>query len=129
DLRTRYAPLIRERYPKVPRRVSGYNLDSLLPDDQGRINLARALVRSESTCVTMLEMKVRLVHNPPKRALVMLGYPDVYRAADHVMEVLEERPIGLEAIDARLYEHVHTKHDPHEKYLGLLPAGFGWLLA
>jgi FAD/FMN-containing dehydrogenase/Fe-S oxidoreductase len=128
-LRTRYEGLIRERYPQVPRRVSGYNLDSLLPGPEGRFNLARALVGSEGTCVSMLEMTVRLIHDPPARALVILGYSDIYRAADHVMEVLEESPIGLEAMDARLWEHVRTKHDPHEKYLGLLPPGFGWLFA
>jgi FAD/FMN-containing dehydrogenase/Fe-S oxidoreductase len=128
-LRAKYGRLIEERYPRVPRRVSGYNLDSLLPGPDGRFNLARALVGSEGTCVSMLEMKVRLVPDPPKRALVVFGYPDVYRAADHVMEVLPSNPIGLEAMDARLYEHVHKKHDPHERYLGLLPPGFGWLFA
>ncbi len=128
DLRARYGETIRARYPKVPRRVSGYNLDSLLPDEEGRFNVARALVGSEGTCVAMLEMKVRLVHSPPARALVILGYPDVYRAADHVMEILEHTPLALEAIDARLYEHVRKKHDPHEKYLGILPPGFGWLV-
>ncbi len=127
-LRDRYGDLIRRRYPRVPRRVSGYNLDSLLPGDDGRFNLARALVGSEGTCVAMLEMKVRLVHSPPVRVLVLLGYPDVYRAADHVMEVLEIKPLALEGIDARLYEHVRKKHDPHGKYLGLLPPGFGWLV-
>jgi FAD/FMN-containing dehydrogenase/Fe-S oxidoreductase len=128
-LRERYGDRIRERYPRVPRRVSGYNLDSLLPGEDGRFNLARALVGSEGTCVAMLEMKVRLVHSPPKRALVLLGYPDVYRAADHVSEVLEATPLALEAIDARLYEHVRQKNDPHAKYLGILPPGFAWLLA
>lgn len=128
-LRAKYAPLIRERYPRVPRRVSGFNLDSLLPGPDGRFNLARALVGSEGTCVSMLEMTVRLVHDPPERALVVLGYPDVYRAADHIVDVLASAPIGLEAMDARLWEHVHQKHDPHERYLGLLPPGFGWLFA
>ncbi|MGH7439719.1 MAG: FAD-binding oxidoreductase, partial [Polyangiaceae bacterium] len=129
SLRERYGELIRERYPRVPRRVSGYNLDSLLPDEKGRINLARALVGSEGTCVTMLEMTVRLIPSPPERALVVLGYPDVYRAADHIMEVLEAAPLALEGIDARLYEHVRKKHDPKAKFLGLLPPGFGWLIA
>ncbi|HKR95497.1 MAG TPA: FAD-dependent oxidoreductase, partial [Candidatus Angelobacter sp.] len=50
-LRTRYAKLINENYPHIPRRVSGYNLDQLLPDDHGRFNVARALVGSEGTCV------------------------------------------------------------------------------
>ncbi len=126
-LRDTYGSLIQERYPKIPRRVSGYNLDSLLPGPDGRFNVARALVGSEGTCVSMLEMKVKLVYDPPKRAMVILGYPDIYRAADHVMEVLATTPIGLEAMDARLYQHITKKHDPHEKYIGLLPPGFGWL--
>jgi FAD/FMN-containing dehydrogenase len=129
SLRERYGTLIRDRYPKVPRRVSGYNLDSLLPGPDGRVNIARALVGSEGTCVSMLEMTVRLVNWPRKRVLVVLGYPDIYRAADHIGEVLATSPMGLEAMDARLYEHVRQKHDPHEKYLGLLPPGFGWLFA
>ncbi|HVY46562.1 MAG TPA: FAD-linked oxidase C-terminal domain-containing protein [Minicystis sp.] len=127
DLRDRYARLIRERYPRIPRRVSGYNLDQLLPDEHGRFNLARALVGSEGTLVTMLEMTVRLVPNPKKRALVVLGYPDIYRAADHLMDVLASSPIGLEAVDGRLYENVRLKDDPNEKYFGLLPTGLAWL--
>ncbi|HLK40185.1 MAG TPA: FAD-binding and (Fe-S)-binding domain-containing protein, partial [Polyangiaceae bacterium] len=128
-LRAKYGDLVRARYPKIPRRVSGYNLDSLLPGDDGRFNVARALVGSEGTCVAMLEMTVRLVPDPPRRVLVVLGYADVYRAADHIMDVLAFKPIGLEAMDARIYEHVRTKHDPHEKFLGLLPPGLGWLFA
>ena len=42
ELRDRYADLIRQRYPKIPRRVSGYNLDELLPENG--FNVARALV-------------------------------------------------------------------------------------
>src|SRR5438876_6651466 len=54
-----HAGAIRREYPKIPRRVSGYNLPWLLPE-QG-FNVARALVGSESTCVTVLEATVRLV--------------------------------------------------------------------
>jgi FAD/FMN-containing dehydrogenase len=50
----RYADLIRARFPQIPRRVSGYNLDELLPE---RFNVARALVGTEGTCVTVLEAK------------------------------------------------------------------------
>ena len=67
ELRDRYARLIRERYPNIPRRVSGYNLDELLPENG--FNVARALVGSEGTCVTVLEATLDLVHSPPKRAL------------------------------------------------------------
>jgi FAD/FMN-containing dehydrogenase len=103
-LRDRYADEIRKRYPKIPRRVSGYNLDQLLPENG--FHVARALVGSESTCVTVLEATVRLVHSPPARSLVVLCYPDVYQAGDHVPEVLEYGPIGLEGIDDRLVAYI-----------------------
>ncbi len=77
-LRDRYADLIRERYPDIPRRVSGYNLDELLPENG--FNVARALVGTEGTCVTILEATVRLVYSPPSRERsLVLGYPDVYQ--------------------------------------------------
>ncbi len=63
DLRDRYAGRIRERYPRIPRRVSGYNLDELLPENGFQV--ARALVGSEGTCVTVLEAELRLVKSPP----------------------------------------------------------------
>src|ERR1700761_4813343 len=93
NLRDKYAELIRKRYPKIPRRVSGYNLDQLLPENG--FNVARALVGSEGTCVVILEAKARLVHSPPVRCLAALGYPDIYSAGDHVMEVLAGKPLGL----------------------------------
>jgi FAD/FMN-containing dehydrogenase len=65
-LRDKYAELIRARYPKIPRRVSGYNLDELLPENG--FHVARALVGSEGTCVTILEATTRLVYSPPARS-------------------------------------------------------------
>ena len=57
NLRDKYADLIRQKYPKIPRRVSGYNLDQLLPENG--FNVARALVGTEGTCVTVLEAKAQ----------------------------------------------------------------------
>src|SRR5947199_149939 len=62
-LRDRYADRIRARFPQIPRRVSGYNLDQLLPENG--FDVARALVGSEGTCVTILEALLRLVPSPP----------------------------------------------------------------
>src|SRR5204863_7493325 len=93
-LRDRYADLIRDRYPKIPRRISGYNLDWLLPENG--FHVARALVGSESTCVLVLEATLRLVPSPPARSLFVLGYPDVFQAADDVPFVLESGPMALE---------------------------------
>ncbi len=124
-LRDKYANLIRERYPNIPRRVSGYNLNELLPENH--FNVARALVGSEATCVMVLEAKLRLVYSPPVRTLVVLGYSDVYAAGDHVPEVLTFKPIGLEGIDNRLVNYMQKK-GLHAEDLALLPDGKGFLL-
>ena len=125
-LRDRYGDQIRARFPKIPRRVSGYGLDELLPENG--FNVARALVGSEGTCVTILEATVRLVDSPPGRSLLVLGYPDVYSAGDHVPEILSHQPIGLEGIDDRLIADMKAIGlHPHD--VTLLPPGGGWLLA
>ncbi|HKW81376.1 MAG TPA: FAD-linked oxidase C-terminal domain-containing protein [Casimicrobiaceae bacterium] len=125
-LRDRYGDEIRARFPKIPRRVSGYGLDELLPENG--CNVARALVGSEGTCVTILEATVRLVDSPPGRSLLVLGYPDVYSAGDHVPEILAHQPIGLEGIDDRLISDMKAIGlHPHD--VSLLPEGGGWLLA
>ncbi len=108
DLRNRYADLIRAKYPRIPRRVSGYNLDELLPEN--RFHVARALVGTESTCVTCLEITTNLVPEPQQRALLVLGYPDVFQAGDHVPEILPHQPIGLEGFDDRLIGFMRTKN-------------------
>jgi FAD/FMN-containing dehydrogenase/Fe-S oxidoreductase len=129
SLRDRYADLIREKYPPIPRRVSGYNLDQLLPGEDGRFNLARSLVGSEGTLVTVLEAKCRLIDAKAERVVLMLGYPDVYQAADHVTDINPFQPTALEGLDHRLYENMQKKGGPHRRYLDLLPQGKGWLMA
>ncbi|HEX3628591.1 MAG TPA: FAD-linked oxidase C-terminal domain-containing protein [Verrucomicrobiae bacterium] len=125
-LRNKYADLIRKKYPKIPRRVSGYNLDQLLPEYG--FNVAGALVGTEGTCVTVLQAVTRLVHSPPFRVIVALGYPDVYSAGDHVPEVLACKPIGLEGLDDVLARNM-KKLKMHSADLKLLPEGNGWLIA
>jgi FAD/FMN-containing dehydrogenase/Fe-S oxidoreductase len=125
-LRERYGALIRSRFPQIPRRVSGYeNLDQLFLENG--CNVARALVGTEGTCVTVLEATLDLVPNPSRRVLVILGFRDIYRAADAVPKVLEHKPIGLEGIDELLVKNIKTKH-LHEEYLSDLPEGNGWLV-
>jgi FAD/FMN-containing dehydrogenase/Fe-S oxidoreductase len=124
-IRTRYADLIRAKFPKIPRRVSGYNLDELLPENG--FHVARALVGSESTCVLVLEAKTKLVYSPPARALLVIGYESVYDAADDVPRILESDPIGLEGFDDLLVRDQQFKRmNPHG--IALLPPGGGWLL-
>ena len=121
----RYGNQIRARFPNIPRRVSGYNLPDLLPENG--FNVARALVGTECTCAVTLEATIRLVWSPPGRSLVVLGYPDIYKAGDHVPEILKFKPVACEAIDALLVENMKIK-GLHPRDLKLLPNGRGWLL-
>ncbi len=123
QIREQYAGLIRARYPRIPRRVSGYNLDQLLPESG--FHLARALVGTEGTCVTVLEARLRLIHSPPERTLAVLGYRDAFIAADRVPEILEFSPIGLEGFEGAVVDGLRKKGAPH---LDLLPRGRGFLL-
>ncbi len=125
ELVDRYGNLVRERYPDIPRRVSGYNLDDLLPE-RG-FHVARALSGTEGTCVTVLEATVHLIDSPLCRTLLVAGYEDAPTAADHVPDVLEHRPLGLEGVDELLIEDM-TMLGKHQHDLSELPDGRGWLL-
>jgi len=118
----KYADQIRARFPQIPRRVSGYNLDDLLPE---RFNVARALVGTEGTCVTVLEAKVKLIPSPQHRILVGIGYKDAFIAADHVPEILSFEPIGFEGFEGSIVDGLRLKGAPK---LDLLPDGRGIVL-
>ncbi len=124
-LRDTYATLVRERFPDIPRRVSGYNLDELLPENG--FNVARALVGSEGTCVTILEATCELKPSPQHRRLIALGFDDAFIAADHVPAVLKFKPIGLEGFDGLLVDFMRLKNLVVDD-LKLLPSGNGFLL-
>jgi FAD/FMN-containing dehydrogenase/Fe-S oxidoreductase len=125
DLRDRHADAIRSRFPQIQRRVSGYNLDALLPE-QG-FDVAAALTGTEGTCVTILEATVHLVPHPPVRSLVAVAFEDVFRAADAVPAVREFEPIGLEGFDDVLVEN-NRKLGMNLQALDRIPKGKGWLL-
>ena len=75
-----YADQVRRKFPNIPRRVSGYNLNFLLPENG--FHIARALVGSEGTCVTVLQATCRLVESPPSRTLAVIAYPDIFTCGD-----------------------------------------------
>ena len=122
-IRDQYADLIRAKYPQIPRRVSGYNLDQLLPESG--FNVAKALVGTEGTCMIVLEAKLRLIQSPQHRSLVCLGYSDTFAAADHVPEILPLNPIGLEGFEGSIVDGLKKKNAPN---LELIPEGRGFLL-
>jgi len=120
-----HAGQIRERYPDIPRRVSGYNLDSLLPEHG--FDVAGLLVGSESTLVTVLRAKLKLVPVLSERSLVVLGYGSIEKAADAVPAILPHQPIALEGLDSRLIHDQQIKH-LNSKALQELPRGSAYLM-
>ncbi len=124
-LRDRYAELIRGRYPSIRRRVSGYNLDQLLPENG--FNVARALVGSEGTCALTLRAKVRLVHSPACRVLLVLGFPDIYAAADAAPLAVDCGAIATEGLDWVMIDGLRRRGLCADE-ISLLPEGRGWLL-
>jgi FAD/FMN-containing dehydrogenase/Fe-S oxidoreductase len=106
-LRDRYGDEVRRRFPQIPRRVSGYNLDSLLPEYG--FDVAGLLVGSESTLVTVLRAELELVPVVKERTLVVLGFPEISVAADAVPSILPYEPIALEGVDARLLKDERIK--------------------
>ena len=124
-IRDTYAEQVRARFPRIPRRVSGFNLDELLPENN--FNVARALVGSEGTCAVILGATLQLVESPPCRTLVGVGFPEIFLAADHVTQILEHKPIGLEGVDGYLLDALRRKQKSVDD-LKLLPPGDGFLI-
>ncbi|HEX6069228.1 MAG TPA: FAD-binding and (Fe-S)-binding domain-containing protein [Longimicrobiaceae bacterium] len=92
---------ILERYPRVPRRVSGYNFDSLLEEEE--VNLAKLIVGSEGTLATILEAELGLVPLPGARSLVLLSFPERWTSMDAIPAILPEPGLSaLEIVDSRV---------------------------
>ncbi|KWX01308.1 dimethylmenaquinone methyltransferase [Carbonactinospora thermoautotrophica] len=122
DLAYRNLAVIRQELGRFGRQVSGYGLHHLLPEHGHHV--ARALVGTEGTCVTVLEATVRLVEAPRARALLVLGFADDVAAARAVPELLPLRPLTVEGIDDLLVEALLARG----RRPGVaLPDGRGWL--
>nr|WP_243870179.1 FAD-binding and (Fe-S)-binding domain-containing protein [Streptomyces liangshanensis] len=97
ELVARNLALLRTGYPAgLPRRISGYALDALLPE--AGADLARAFCGSEGTLGVVTEATVRLVASPPARALAVLGYPDESAAAEAAAGLLPYGPLTVEGM-------------------------------
>ena len=124
-LADKYGELIRARFPKIKRRVSGYNLDQLLPENG--FHVARALVGSEGTCALTLEAEVRLVTSPRHRVLVVAGFPDIFAAGDAVPRMLAAGPIACEGLDEAIIGGLKSR-GLRLADIALLPPGKAWLM-
>ena len=124
-LRDKYADEIRARFPDIKRRVSGYNLTQLLPENG--FNVARALVGSEGTCALTLRARANLVKSPQGRVVLVVGYPDIYRAGDAVPTLLPFKPIAMEGLDERIVGGLRVRNWKPDD-VALLPAGNAWIM-
>jgi FAD/FMN-containing dehydrogenase/Fe-S oxidoreductase len=114
--------VLRTELGRFSRQVSGYPLHQLLPEN-GR-DLAKALVGTEGTCVTVLGARVRLVELPKSRALLVLGFADDVAAADAVPSILPHRPLTVESMDERIVA-LRALRNPQPP--PALPPGGAWL--
>ena len=125
DLRTlteHNLALIRTECGRFGRQVSGYSLEWLLPESG--FDVAKFLVGTEGTLVTITEATLQLVPIAAAPTLVVLGYPDMPTAADAVPALLKHKPLAIEGMDAELVEMVRR----HKGSVPELPDGNGWLM-
>ncbi len=104
-LGTREADIVRQRFPKVLRRVGGYNLDALLPalDDQvAKHNLSHLLVGSEGTLAYSTAIELKLSPLPHQRVLGVCHFPTFYQAMDATQHLVELGPHAVELVDSTM---------------------------
>ncbi|MFI6562873.1 FAD-binding and (Fe-S)-binding domain-containing protein [Streptomyces sp. NPDC050534] len=105
---------LRTGFPELPRRISGYALDALLPEKGA--DVARSFCGSEGTLGVLTEAVVRLVEAPRARALAVLAYADESAAAHAAAGLLEHGPLTVEGMAADLVPSTAS-----------LPRGGAWL--
>jgi FAD/FMN-containing dehydrogenase/Fe-S oxidoreductase len=106
---------IKQRFPKVMRRVGGYNLDEFVYTD--RWNLAKLMTGSEGTLAVTLELKLNLVPLPKHRSVCVVHFADLLEAISAVQPMLKYTPSAVEIIDRTVLhlsaENLTTKHHCH----------------
>ena len=124
SLQEKYGDEIRTTFPHLPRLVSGYRLEFLLPEND--FHVARAVVGTESTCVTVLRATLNLVPNPDKTLLIM-GFDDLATAADAIPDIIAFKPVACEAMDYMMVDSMKKKNFMVD-HIKDLPEGKAWLM-
>ena len=107
-LAARHADEIDRRYPKILRRVGGYNLDAFTPAriDAGEpFNLAKLIVGSEGTLGLILEARLNLVPLPKAKAVLTIEYKDLLDALGETPAILAHGPSAIEVMDRSILDH------------------------
>ena len=98
-----HAAEIDRRYPKILRRVAGYNLDEFV-DQNKPVNLARIMVGSEGTLGVVLEAKVNLVPLPKFKAVMVIGFEQLLESLSAAPVILKHRPSAVEVMDKSILD-------------------------
>ena len=117
---------IEARYPKINRRVSGYNLDEFLTDE--KFNMAQMVVGSEGTLCVVTESKINLVPRPTMTALSVLHFRDIVEASEATREVLKHDPSSVEVMDKILLDRSRESLG-HSRSMSFIEGDPGALLA
>lgn len=111
------------RLGRIPRQVSGYQLQHLLPEN--KFDIVRSLAGSEGTCAVVTAATVALSPKPPAALLVALGYDDVVDAAEDIPAILAHQPAAIEGMDEALVATMRRRRGPGS--VTGLPDGRAWL--
>ncbi|SIO44650.1 FAD/FMN-containing dehydrogenase [Singulisphaera sp. GP187] len=124
DTVARHRAAIEAKFPKILRRVSGYNLDEFVPglpvraagwrDDPWQFNLARLIVGSEGTLAVIQGAELKLVPIPAATGLVVLSFATIPAALDRLEEIVATGPVAVEMLDRMILDLAAT----HPAYAG-----------
>src|SRR5262249_44127982 len=114
DVVAEHEPAIRARFPRILRRVSGYNLDEFVPglpvrpvgwhDEPWQFNLARLIVGSEGTLAVVPAAELKLVPLPAAQGLVVLSFATIPAALDRLAEIVATGPVAVEMLDRMILD-------------------------
>ncbi len=107
-----HATEIERRYPKILRRVGGYNLDEFAGDDRP-FNLAKIIVGSEGTLGIVVEAKINLVPLPAAKAVLVVQFDDLLDSLGATPVILQHKPSAVEVMDAFILDHTRQSPDLH----------------
>ena len=104
-----YRDEVLARFPKILRRVSGYNLDELVRNgdrfgagystEPGPLNLSRVIVGCEGTLAVVTEAKLRIVRSPAAKGILIVHFRSVFEAVDAAETIVSTGPSAAELID------------------------------
>ena len=114
----READEVRLRFPSVQRRVGGYNLDELIPPENGILNPARLLVGSEGTLAFSTAIQLKLHPIPTHKVLGVCHFPSFYDAMDSTQHLVSLNPDAVELVDRTMIELARSIPQFAEKLKG-----------